>query len=305
VAYIPWILLIARAFAVQRANQNVGWIPRPGPQALLEFAMLLSQPFLSPESSIDSRINPLAVILLIFIFAVPLVVLILKSRSSREPFERAQTIRLLVFLTSTPIVTILLASWLLPRSIWGARHLIIVAVPFAMLAAIAIIRLQPYWARISILLIVTCWFGAAGVYALIRPTPHFIWCAWGPLAEQAVQADQSRPTSLYAFEDLVAYHLWFALKRDHRGAYEVSVIKNLPGTTEDTAYFLPRDFNEIAVRGPIVPYGSEVWIAFRAARLDEQQPPLKQFMTAGYQIRQVLSEPAQHQNAFVIKLERK
>jgi hypothetical protein len=154
---------------------------------------------------------------------------------------------------------------------------------------------------------VSCWFGAAAVYALIRPTPHFIWCAWGPLAVQAAKIDQSmsQPTSLYAFEDLVAYHLWFALKRDHRGDHEVSVIKNLPGTTEDTAYFLPRDFNEIAVRRPIMPYGSEIWIAFRAPRVDEQQPPLNQFMTAGYQIRQVMSEQAQHQNAFMIKLEQK
>jgi hypothetical protein len=39
--------------------------------------------------------------------------------------------------------------------------------------------------------------------------------------------------------------------------------------------------------------------------VDEQQPPLKQFVTAGYQIRQVLNEKAQNQNAFMIKLERK
>jgi hypothetical protein len=306
VAYVPWIVLLAHAFAIQRVDQNVGWIPRPGPHALLEFAMLLSQPFFSPESSIDSRINPLAVILVMFIFAVPMVVLILKSRSSREPFEPARTILLLAFLTFTPLVTILLASWLLPRSIWGARHLIIVAVPFAMLAAIAIIRLQPYWARVSILLVVSCWFGATAVYALIRPTPHFIWCAWGPLAVEAAQIDQptSQPTSLYAFEDLVAYHSWFALKRDGGETFKVSVIKNVPGTIEDTAYFLPRNFNEIDVRGPDIPGGHKVWIAFRAARLDEQQPPLRQFIEAGYEIKQVLNEKAQHQNAFMIKLER-
>jgi uncharacterized membrane protein len=306
VAYVPWILLLARAFAVQRVNQNVGWIPRPGPRALLEFTMLISQPFLSPESNIDSRINPLAVILVMFIFAVPVFVLILKSRSRREPFARAQTIRLLAILTFTPIVTILLASWLLPRSIWGARHLIIVAVPFAMLAAIAIVRLRPYWARVSILLIVSCWFGAAAVYALIRPTPHFIWCAWGPLAVQVAQIDQStsQTTLLYAFEDLVAYHSWFALKDSGSQTFKVSLIKNVPGTIEDTAYFLPRNFNEIDVRGPDIPNERRVWITFRAARLDEQQPPLRQFIEAGYEIKQVLNEKALNQNAFMIELER-
>jgi len=306
-SYVPWIVLLWRAFAVQRMNQNVGWIPRPGPRALTEFAMLLAQPFVSGESNVDNRINPFGIALLLLIFVAPVSTLIWQSIKRRPQDEQSRSILLPAVLTFAPIVTVLLASWILPRSIWGARHLIIVIVPFAMIAAIAIIRLQPYWARVAIVLIAGCWFSATAVYVLIRPTPHFIWCAWGPLAEQAVEAgpSSSHSTSLYAFEDLVAYHLWFALKHDHRGDYEVSVIKSFPGTTEDTAYFLPRDFDEIAVRGPVIPNGSEIWIAFRAPHVDEQQPPLKQFVTAGYQISQILSEQAQNQNAFVIKLERK
>jgi uncharacterized membrane protein len=302
-SYVPWIVLLWRAFAVQRMNQNVGWIPRPGLRALTEFAMLLAQPLVSSESNID-RINLFGVAIVLLIFVAPVVLLIWQSIRTRQGNE--QSILLLSALTFGPIAAVLLASWILPRSIWGARHLIIVVVPCAMLAAIAIIRLQTYWARVAIVLVAGCWFSATAVYVLIRPTPHFIWCAWGPLAEQAVAAGpSSRPTSLYAFEDLVAYHLWFALKNDQRGNYKVSVIKNLPGTTEDNAYFLPRDFDEIEVRGPVIPNGSEIWIAFRAPRVDEQQPPLKQFVTAGYQVEQILSEQAQHQNAFMIKLGRK
>jgi hypothetical protein len=83
------------------------------------------------------------------------------------------------------------------------------------------------------------------------------------------------------------------------------VIKNLPGVYEDTAYFLPRDFNDIAVRGPEIPNEIEIWIAFRATTADEELPPLQQFVTAGYQVRKILSEKAQGQTAFMIKLERK
>jgi uncharacterized membrane protein len=304
-SYVPWIVLLWRAFAVQRMDQNVGWIPRPGVRALTEFAMLLAQPFVSPESNVDNRINLFGVALVLLIFVAPVVLLIWQSLRARQPDERS--ILLLAVLTVAPFVTILLASWILPRSIWGARHLIVLVVPCAMIAAIAIIRLQPYWARVAIVLIAGCWFSATGVYVLIRPTPHFIWCAWEPLAKQAMRADQSSSgaTSLYAFEDLVAYHLWFALKNDKGRDHRVSVIKNLPGTTEDNAYFLPREFDEIEVRGPDIPGENEIWIAFRAPRVDEQQPPLKQFVTAGYQIERILSEQAQHQNAFMIKLERK
>ena len=306
-SYVPWIVLLARAFARQRMDQNVGWIPRPGLRAFTEFAMSLSQPFVSPESNIDNRINPFGVALTLLIFAMPVVVLIWQSLKERERDERTKSILLLAVLTFTPIVTILLASWILPRSIWGARHLIIIVAPFALLAAVAIMRLKPDWARVAVVLIAGGWFSATAVYVLIRPTPHFIWCAWGPLAEQSARADQSssRPTSLYAFEDLVAYHLWFALKDAKAGSYKVSVIKNLPGTSEDSAYFLPRDFNDIEVREAEIPNASEVWIAFRAPRVDEQKSPLKQFVAAGYQIRQVLNEKAQNQNAFMIKLERK
>jgi len=175
-----------------------------------------------------------------------------------------------------------------------------------MLAAIAIIRLQPYWARVVVFLIAGCWFAAAGVYVLIRPAPQFIWCAWTDLAPEVRQSTtlSSPPASIYAFEDLVAYHLWFAF-RDSQD-FRVSVIKGLPGTTEDAAYFLPRDFEDIQVRAAGVPIDDhEVWIAFRASRLDEHRPPLNRFTSAGYQIERVLTEHTQGQEAFLIKLQRK
>jgi hypothetical protein len=76
--------------------------------------------------------------------------------------------------------------------------------------------------------------------------------------------------------------------------------------TEDTAYFLPRDFDGIPVRAATATINDEeVWLAFRAARLDEQQPPLNHFTNAGYQIKRVLSERVQGQNAYLIKLQRK
>lgn len=303
-SYVPWVLLIGRAFATPRINQNVGWIPRPGVRALTEFAMSLAQPFVSAESNID-RLNPFGVALAMLLFIAPVVLLTWQLRR-RPRNDRAQSDSLLAVFTFAPIALILLLSWVLPRSIWGARHLIIVFVPFAMMAAIAIVRLRPYWVRVTMVLIAGCWFSAATVYVLVRPTPHFIWCAWGPLAEQAVQEDQSssRSTSLYAFEDLVAYHLWFALKNAKDGTHKVSVIKNLPGTTEDTAYFLPRSFNDIEVRGPQIPNENEIWIAYRAPRVEEQQPPLNQFLTSGYQIKEVLNERAQNENAFMIRVAR-
>lgn len=174
-----------------------------------------------------------------------------------------------------------------------------------MLAAVAIIRLQPYWSRVAIFLIGDCWFAVAAVYVLIKPAPQFIWSAWAPLAEDVRRSlpASSSGASICAFEDLVAYHLWFALRDSPN--IRISVIKGLPGTTEDTAYFLPRDFDDIQVGAADATINdNDVWIAFRAARLDQHQAPLNRFTSAGYKIEHLLSDHMQGQQAFLIRLQR-
>ena len=54
-SYIPWLVQIARAYEAARFGQNIGWIPRPGVAALIEYVTLLNQPFVFPESSADNR----------------------------------------------------------------------------------------------------------------------------------------------------------------------------------------------------------------------------------------------------------
>jgi uncharacterized membrane protein len=304
--YIPWLIEIARAYKASQIEQNIGWIPRPGLRALIELATLLNQPFVFSASSADNSINLFVIALVLLIFGCPIALLIWKTFRTRrsKPPETELLLPVLFFLT--PVVALAALSWILPQSIWGTRHLIIVAVPYSLLAAIAIIRFQLYWARVTVFLIGGCWFAVAAGYVIIRPAPQFIWCAWTPLAQQVRQTTTpaSSPTSIYAFEDLVAYHLWFAL--EDAKDFRISVIKGLPGTTEDAAYFLPRDFDEIPVRAAGATINdNEVWVAFRATRFDESQPPLSRFTNAGYQIERVLSEHVQGQDAFLIKLQRK
>lgn len=306
-AYIPWLVQVARAYQSTRADQNIGWIPRPGVRALFESITMLNQPFIFPVSTADERVSFFLVGLVLLIFGVPIAVLIWQLSKRKWPQANSRSLILLIVFAFAPFVSAAALSWVLPKSIWGTRHLIIAIVPYSMLAATAIMRLREYWARVAVCLILACWFSTGAIYAVIKPMPNYIWCAWTPLAGQLmrVTAPQPDPVKVYAFEDLVAYHLWFALRNVRGADYRIAVMKGVPGTNEDAEYFLPRDFNDVSIRGPEVPNEDHFWIAFRGARLDANLPPLQQFSRAGYELRTVLTERMENQEAFLIELHRK
>jgi hypothetical protein len=199
----------------------------------------------------------------------------------------------------------LLASWVLPHSVWGTRHLIIVAVPYLLLAAIALGRLRPPWLRITVLLALGCWLFLAGIATLPRRGDTYIWCAWEQLSRQMIQSQHTSTegVKVYAVEDLVAYHLWFALEESAGGEIEVGLIRGVPGIQEDPAYFLPRGFFDITVQDISALSEPHFWIAFRDTDFHEQGPPLKTLKEQGYEVRQVLEFDAAGQNAFLVELE--
>jgi hypothetical protein len=108
---------------------------------------------------------------------------------------------------------------------------------------------------------------------------------------------------VYAFEELVAYHLWFALEESGGGKVEVGLIKGVPGVREDPAYFLPRAFSNITRQDLAALSEKHLWIAFRDVDFNEQRPPLKNLKDRGYQVREVLQVEAAGQRAFLVELE--
>src|ERR1051325_2951060 len=105
-----------------------------------------------------------------------------------------------------------------------------------------------------------------------------VWCAWEGLAASAAR-DEAGAGDVYAFEDLVAYHLWFALERE--GRFRVVNVKGA-GVAEDPAYFLPRDFDGAAVANTDALKGDRVWAACRDTNWDESRQPLKLIEGRGY-----------------------
>jgi len=204
----------------------------------------------------------------------------------------------------------------LPQSVWGTRHLVVAYAPYALLAGLALARLRPLWLRSTALILLCCWLLIAGVLTLVRRDVAPIWCAWEGLAASAAR-DETRDSAVggvgaagggashaaevYAFEDLVAYHLWFALEHGSTaGRFRVVKIKGAPGLTEDPAYFLPRGFDGVATASPDALQGQRFWLAFRDTNWDESHQPLKLIMERGYRAERVYETAAQGQRAFLV-----
>ncbi|MDX6612729.1 MAG: mannosyltransferase [Blastocatellia bacterium] len=309
VIYIPWLYELKTAAEPGKGlAQNIGWVRRPGLPDIAQAITTLGRPFVFSQSSTDSLYDPLNTTLVILLLVVPLFVLgwySFMADSAGEPRE-VEIRRVLFLLAFAPALFIFAFSWILPQSIWGTRHLIISAGPYCILAAIALKRLRPYWIRVTVFLLLACWALLAGTFQLLSPVPGFIWCAWEPMAHQLMQVDpgSTKPLQVYAFEDLVAYHLWYGLDASRNPGTRVAVIKGVAGVTEDTAYFLPRKFGEIAVLEASAPLGDDFWIAFRA-RAGEQTPGALDFFTRrGYHADPLLKTTINGQEAFLVRMHR-
>lgn len=304
--FSPWVYAVTISTEQGRGlAQNIGWVGRPRLADVVQLFALLNAPFYFRQSSNQLAYGRWGLLAGLLIFGPPLGAL--SWRLLRQRYKQGELLsaaKWLILFSVLPLVIALVASWVLPYSVWGTRNLIIVAVPYLLLAAIAVDRLRPEWLRITLLLLLGCWLFLGGTGMLLRRADTYIWCSWDQLGQQMVQRQRNPAESIkvYAFEELVAYHLWFALEESGDGRFEVGLIKGVPGLREDPAYFLPRSFSDISVEDLDALNEEHLWIAFRDTEFDEHNPPLQTLKDRGYEIREVLQAEAAGQRAFLVEL---
>jgi uncharacterized membrane protein len=308
VAYVPWIyevLKVARSGAAgQGIGENIGWVTRPGVFDLVQYFVLLNRPFLFVQSSAQAGYNLVIAVLVFVLFGLPLLAFLWKILGRSKTHDKNTTLCALSVFLLAPAILAFLLSWVSPYSVWGTRHLIIAAGPYAILAALALKSLRPHWIRITALSVIGCWlFLSAAVFLFSRP-PNFIWCSWEQLAHQmaAAESNTAQPVHVYAYEDLVGYHLWFALNSKNNQQFKVGVVKGVDGIPEDPAYFLPRAFTDISVQRNHALTGNNIWVAFRSNQWEEERPPLNIIRSSGFQLGRVFTVKSQGQQAFLIQL---
>jgi uncharacterized membrane protein len=295
-SFAPWLFTVFRASQINTdLAQNIGWIGKPDFYALFNFAFDLIEPFYFQTSNAEAASNYLISIPILIIIAAAKIFYLLKYSEETEIEKR--DFWMLGFFIATPIFIALIASWILPYSIWGTRHLITVFAPAAILIGVFFDKLKPQILKIILISALFLLFLAAFIYELNRPKQEFVWCAWENLAQNV---DKNQPQKIYVFEDLIAYHFWFALRENENA--EIIKIDNVEGVFEDKAYFLPRgfdgvkniDFNQIEDK--------RFFVAFRDKDWNLQNPPLKNLVEKGYKIGEPQIIEAQGLKAFLFEV---
>ncbi len=301
-SFAPWIYTIWRAARINsNVGQNIGWMSKPNLLSVFRFIFDLFEPIYFEQSNTDS---PAIFLLTVPIIAVGVIAVgFYFADWKNESVIGKRNFLLLVIFVLAPILIAFVASWILPYSIWGTRHLIIAFAPFVILLATAFAKIKFRQLQLIVLSVIIVLFGAAFLLQANRAAPKYIWCAWENLALSLsrTKRDSSEPTKIYVFEDLVAYHFWFAL-RDSDARFQIIKVNELEGLTEDKAYFLPRGFDKVQTAKQFE--GKRFFIAFRAKNWDESAPPLQNFKAQDYAIGEPQIFEAQGLKAFLVEVQK-
>lgn len=297
--FMPWIYAVWNAANLgSQLAQNIGWMTRPVPSAISQFVLDLIEPIYYQATSIEpASIYRLSLPILLIVLTV---VCCYFAKWKQQVETERQYMKLLGLFTVFPLTMAFVISWLLPNSIWGTRHLIIVFPPVMILLAIAILNIQLQWMKASAITLIILFSGYAFILQASRPALQYSWCSWQPLVAEASAKQQA---NIYTFEDLVAYNVWSAERNQHQ-KNKVLKVNGIDGLAEDKAYFLPRGFNDIATINFDQIADPKLWLAYRSKNIDLNEPPLRNFIVKGYRVIDQRALGATHESAFLILLEK-
>lgn len=278
-AFVPWLIAILNRERLSAdLEQNISWQTRPGIGEVTKFLLTLVEPFYTPASSLEQPSVLFVAVPLLLLFAIVICVFVAGKKSDEEK----AFVRFAVLFTAFPLLAAFALSWILPNSVWGTRHLILATPLFVILAGASISYLADKRIRIGAICLIAALVSVAFVLEIGRSEQKQVWCAWEGVASEIRIAESSndQPPNVYAFEDLAAYHLWFAGRK--QGRHQVSVAKGVHVQTDDRSFFLPRGFSAVDTSNVDEIKDPELWLAFRVFQIGEEFPLIEVLTSRGY-----------------------
>lgn len=301
-SFAPWIFTVWRAAQVNADfSQNLAWASKPDLRTIFQFVFDLLEPFYYQQTNLDPSSIFLVTAPLLLITILGFVFYFVNWENETDAGKR--NLYLLLIFIFTPVLLAFVASWVLPFSIWGTRHLIIVFAPVFILTANALDKIKVFYLKSAALGLIFWLVGIAFLIQIARGAPVSILCAWENLAADLRQSEQNSaaPTKVFVFEDVAAYDFWFAL-RDRREQFQIIKVGNIPELAEDAAYFLPRGFDDVKTTDENGFAADRFYIVFRDAEWNETKPPLRNLIAKGYTIGAPQTFEAQGLKAFLVEI---
>ncbi len=302
--FAPWILTVWRAAQINaNFSQNLAWASKPDLATVTQFVFDLLEPFYYQTTNIDPSSNLFITLPLLFIVILAFI-FYLTGRENESEIEKRNLYLLLLF-GFAPVLFAFIASWLLPFSVWGTRHFIIVFAPFMIFTAYFLDKLQILYLKLAVFVLIFWFFAFAFLLQTMRGAPISILCTWENLAADLRETEQNSvaPTKIFVFEDVAAYNFWFAL-RDREKQFQIIKVNGIAELIEDTAYFLPRGFDTVQTTEESGLQGERFFIAFRDTEWSETKPPLRNLIVKGYKIGEPKIFTAQGLKAFLVEVKR-
>jgi len=297
--FLPWaVAVLSAARSGSGLEQNIGWMSRPGVREIGTFVFNIIEPVYFQTSNAEP-ISVFRITIPLLLILVIAAILYLVNWQKLGVDERRHVFFLFLFI-KLPVIITFLASWLLPYSMWGTRHLIIVVAPFCIFAAMMLTSRSVKWLPAAAVSLLVLFAGYGLVVRAGKDAPQNSWCAWEGLTASAV-VYESQP--IFATEDLIAYHVWFAGRKDERQP-PIWRLKGIDGVVEDKAYFLPRGHEIVGIKGIADLNNPKFWLAYRAKTFSESEPPIRNLLVAGYRIVERRTFPASGEDAIMVLLEK-
>jgi hypothetical protein len=117
----------------------------------------------------------------------------------------------------------------------------------------------------------------------MRTTPVYVWCAWDGIANEiSSKPPENERVKIYTFENLIAYHAWFATR--NAGNVEVVAVNGGDGIHDDNASFLPRGFDDVKRMNLEEMNDDRAWLVFRTEKIGTENEILERVKSRGYEI---------------------
>jgi uncharacterized membrane protein len=297
-SFLPWVIaVVGRGRSDAEVAQNIDWIPRPGWRPIRTFLIDLIEPFYFQATTAEptSLLRVAGPIFLLTLIAG----IVFLIRWKAHDAENKRNVYFLSVFAFLPLAIAFAASWVLPYSIWGTRHLLIVFVPVTVLIAYAFTSISPGWLRILLIAALVGYNGYGFAASAGRPFEMPGWCGFDVVAKQS---QGIRPGPIYVFEDLGAYHIWYTLR--HECTECVTKIIDVPWMEEDKAFFFPRGVGVPLTRFQDID-AEHLWVVYRAPGWNVEKPPLPKFAQIGYQIEDKIVFEARLENVYAVLLKKK